>query len=275
MTIEQDVSRHYTHGNLQQAVLNGLKALGRAPEEVRPEDLAAIDEFHMGGTQATTELADRLDLEQGMTLLDIGSGLGGPARFFARRYGCQVTGIDVTPEYVEVARNLTRMVGLESSVTYRVGGATALPFDDGSFDAATLLHVGMNIPDKDRLFAEAARVLRRGGVFGVYDVMRVGEGELEFPVAWAAGPATSFVMQPAAYRRGLETAGFTVESERSQRDLAVAFFDRLRSRIARSGPPPLGLHILMGADAGKKIANLIGNLEAGRIAPVEMVCRKR
>jgi ubiquinone/menaquinone biosynthesis C-methylase UbiE len=275
MTIEQDVSRHYTHGNLQEAVLKGLRALGRAPDDVRPEDLAAIDEFHMGGPQATTELAEGLGLEQGTRLLDIGSGLGGPARFFARRYGCEVTGIDLTPEYVEVAQNLTRMVGLEGSVSYRVGSATALPFADGNFDAATLLHVGMNIPDKDRLFVEAARVLRRSGVFGVYDVMRVGEGELEFPVAWAASANTSFVLEPAGYRRALEAAGFTVESERSQRDLAVAFFERLRARIAQSGPPPLGLHILMGADAGKKIANLIGNLEAGRIAPVEMICRKR
>jgi ubiquinone/menaquinone biosynthesis C-methylase UbiE len=275
MTIEHDVSRHYTHGNLQEAVLKGLQALGRAPEDVRPEDLSAIDEFHMGGQQATTELAERLRLKQGMRLLDIGSGLGGPARFFARRYGCQVTGIDLTPEYVEVARDLTRMVGLESGVSYRVGSATSLPFDDGSFDAATLLHVGMNIPDKDRLFAEGARVLKRGGVFGVYDVMRVGEGELEFPVAWATDPATSFVAEPAGYRSGLEAAGFTVESERSQRDLALAFFDRLSARIAQSGPPPLGLHILMGADARKKIANLIGNLKAGRIAPVEMICRRR
>ncbi|HEX2113001.1 MAG TPA: methyltransferase domain-containing protein, partial [Alphaproteobacteria bacterium] len=267
MTVEQDVSRHYTQGNLQEAVLKGLQALGRAPGHVRPEDLSAIDEFHMGGQQATTELAERLRLEQGTRLLDIGSGLGGPARFFARRYGCQVTGIDLTPEYVEVAQNLTRMVGLEGSVTYRVGSATSLPFGDGSFDVATLLHVGMNIPDKDRLFGEAARVLRRGGVFGVYDVMRVSEGELEFPVAWAASPTTSFLVDAAGYRRGLEAAGFTVESERSQRDLALAFFARLRARIAQSGPPPLGLHILMGADARAKIANLIGNLEAGRIAP--------
>jgi ubiquinone/menaquinone biosynthesis C-methylase UbiE len=275
MIVEQEVSRHYTHGSLQDQVLKGLKAMGRAPDNVRPEDLATIDEFHMGGHQATAELAGRLDLKPGSALLDIGSGLGGPARFFARIYGCKVTGIDLTPEYVAVAQDLTRMVGLQDSVSYRVGSATALPFADGSFDAATLLHVGMNIPDKDALCAETARVVKRGGVFAVYDVMRTGEGAIEFPVAWAATPQTSFVLDPAGYRRALEAAGFVVESERSQRALALAFFARLKARMAESGPPPLGLHILMGADAGKKIANLIGNLEAGRIAPIEMICRRR
>lgn len=275
MIVEQEVSRHYTHGNLQEQVLKGLKAMGRAPDNVRPEDLATIDEFHMGGHQATAELAARLDLKPGTALLDIGSGLGGPARFFARQFGCAVTGIDLTPEYVAVAQDLTRMVGLEDSVSYRVGSATALPFVDGSFDAATLLHVGMNIPDKDGLCVEAARVVRRGGVFGVYDVMRTGEGALDFPVAWAASPETSFVLEPAGYRRALETAGFAVESERSQRELALAFFARLKARMAESGPPPLGLHILMGADAGQKVANLMSNLQSGRIAPVEMVCRRR
>jgi ubiquinone/menaquinone biosynthesis C-methylase UbiE len=275
MIVEQEVSRHYTHGNLQDQVLKGLKAMGRAPDNVRPEDLATIDEFHMGGHQATAELAGRLDLKPGTALLDIGSGLGGPARFFARQFGCTVTGIDLTPEYVAVAQDLTRMVGLEDSVSYRVGSATALPFADGSFDAATLVHVGMNIPDKDGLCAEAARVVRRGGVFGVYDVMRTGEGPLDFPVAWAATRQTSFVLEPAGYRRALEKAGFAVESERSQRDLALAFFARLKARMAESGPPPLGLHILMGADAAQKVANLMSNLQSGRIAPIEMICRRR
>jgi SAM-dependent methyltransferase len=275
MIVEQEVSRHYTHGNLQEQVLKGLKAMGKALDTVRPEDLATIDEFHMGGHQATTELAGRLRLRHGDRLLDIGSGLGGPARFFAREFGCTVTGIDLTPEYVAVAQDLTRMVGLQDSVSYRVASATALPFADGAFDAATLLHVGMNIPDKDRLCAEAGRVVKRGSVFGVYDVMRTGEGDIAFPVAWAAGPETSFVVDPAGYRRALEAAGFAIESERSQRALALAFFAKLKARMAEGGPPPLGLHILMGADAGRKVANLVANLEAGRIEPIEMICRRR
>ena len=274
MTIEQDVARHYTHGTLESAVVEGLAAMGHASGALRPEDLAGIDEFHMGGHQATADLAGQLDLRPGMRLLDIGSGLGGTARFLARHYGCHVTGVDLTPEYVAVAEVLTGRVGLADQVAFRVGSALELPFEKAAFDAATLLHVGMNIPDKETLCTEAGRVLKPGGVFAVYDVMRVGDGDLEFPVAWADTPATSFVETPDGYRRALTAAGFAITSERNRHDLAVEFFRRIRERIAKSGPPPLGLHILMGPEAPKKVANMIANLEQGRVAPVEMICRR-
>ncbi len=275
MVLEREVARHYTHGDLEDRVLNGLKSMGRAPDNVRPEDLAAIDEFHIGGNEATAALAEQLGLKAGMALLDIGSGLGGPARFLARRYGCRVTGIDLTPEYVQVAEALTRMVGLAGQVDFRAGSATALPFADASFDAATLLHVGMNIADKPALFAGVARVLRPGGLFAIYDVMRLGGGDIDFPMPWATGAHTSFVAEPAQYRSALEAAGFDVTAERNRRDYAIAFFRAMRARFAESGPPPLGTHLLMGTEAPQKIANLIASLEAGRLAPVEMICRRR
>src|SRR3546814_4047995 len=132
---------------------------------------------------------------------------------FSREYGCRVTGVDITPEFVAVAPGLTRLVGLADRVDHHVGSALGLPFQDGSFDGATLLHVGMNIPDKKRLCTEAQRVLRRGGVFAIYDVMRVGEGDLDFPVPWAETPETSFAVDPASYRRALDAAGFDVTAE--------------------------------------------------------------
>lgn len=275
MTVEQDVARHYTHGSLESAILDGLKAMGRAPEDVSTDDLAAIDEFHMGGQQATAELAEQMDLRPGMSLVDIGCGLGGAARFFAGRCGCRVTGVDLTPEYVTVADALTRRVGLAEQVDFHVASALDLPLETGSADAATLLHVGMNVQDKEALFAEVHRVLKPEAVFGIYDVMRVGEGDLEYPTAWAATPATSFVAEPGAYRRALSAAGFEVTAERDRGPFALDFFLRMKARVAEGGPPPLGLHILMGADAQQKVANLIANLERGRIAPIEMICRRR
>jgi ubiquinone/menaquinone biosynthesis C-methylase UbiE len=274
LTTEDEVARYWSHGALERAILDGLTAMGRDPDSVQPEDLAAVDEFHMGGHEATVHLAERMRLEAGMAVLDIGSGLGGPARFFARQYGCRVVGIDLTPEYVAVAESLTRMVGLADRVTFRAGSACDLPFEAASFDAVTLLHVAMNIPDKEKLCAAVARVLRPGGVFAIYDVMRTGAGEPLFPVVWAATPAMSYVADPDTYRRALEAAGFEVLSEVDRRDLALAFFNRLRSRIAESGPPPLGLHILMGPDAARKIANTAANVERGILAPVEMICRR-
>ena len=179
----------------------------------------------------------------------MGSGLGGPARLFARQYGCSVIGLDLTPEYVSVAARLTELVGLQDRAEFRVGSALELPFAGSSFDRATLLHVGMNIPDKERLCREVYRVLKPGGLLGVYDVMRTGEEEIEFPVPWAATKATSFVETPQRYREALESAGFEVISERDRRETGAEFFRQMKARIAASGPPPLGLHVLMGQDA--------------------------
>jgi SAM-dependent methyltransferase len=208
-----------------------------------------------------------------MHLLDIGCGIGGAASLFASEHRCRVTGIDLTSEFVQVAASLARRAGLAELVSYRQGSALSLPFEPGSFDGAYMIHVGMNIADKSRLFAEARRVLRPGGVFGIYDVMRTGEGELRFPVPWASHPETSFVAEIPAYRRLLEAGGFTVQKERNRRDFGIEFFRQMRERAAGGGPPVPGFHTLMGPDFPQKTANVIANLERGLIAPVELICR--
>jgi ubiquinone/menaquinone biosynthesis C-methylase UbiE len=275
MTQARDIAGHYTHGALIDAIRAGLAGLGKTEGNVTLEDLAPIDEFHIGGRVATGAFLDQLGLARDMHVLDIGCGLGGPARFAASRYGCRVTGIDLTPEYVATGNTLCHWVGLDEQVKLKEASALALPFENGSFDAAYLLHVGMNIADKAGLCAEVGRVLRPGAPFGIYDVMRTGEGELSFPVPWAATAATSFVAAPAEYGRALEAAGFSVRSERSRREFALAFFAELKAKIAAAGgPPPLGLHVLMGATAPVKVKNMLANISAGLIAPVEIVARK-
>lgn len=273
--LEQRIARHYTREALERTILDGLAATGRKLDEVTPDDLGAIDEFHMGGRPATVEIAGRLRLGADSRLLDLGCGIGGAARHFAQAFGCRVTGIDLTSDYVAVARALTRLVGLDDRVAFHQGSVMDLPFDAAEFSAATLLHVGMNLPDKTRLFAEVARVLEPGGVFVVYDVMRLREAEPAFPTAWAASPATSFLATPATYRDALTSAGFTILDECDRTELALSMFARLRARMAAAGPPPVGLHILMGADAATKIANMVRALDEGVIAPIEMLCEKR
>ena len=274
MSVEQSVAQHYTQGSLAQTILGALRATGKDPERLSAADLAPVDEFHIGGRQATIDFAAEMSIRRGMHLLDIGSGLGGAARYFAGEQGCTVAGIDLTDEYVRVANELARRTGLDGAVSYRQGSALDLPFDAASFDGAYTLHVGMNIEDKARLFAGVHRVLKPGGVFGVYDVMRTGAGDFSFPLPWAATAATSFVGTPADYRELLEATGFAVVKERGRRGFAIDFFQQMRARAAQSGgPPPLGLHILMGADFAAKTANMIDNLQRGLIAPTEIVCR--
>src|SRR6476660_9994989 len=162
MNIEQQVADYYTHGKLEEQIMGVLRSAGKDVEQLRADDLAAIDEFHLGGREATQALAGFMSLRPGMHLLDVGCGIGGPARYFAGR-GCQVTGIDLTDEFVGVAEILTRLVKLDQKVTFRQASALELPFDAGSFDGAYQVHVGMNIADKGGVFREVARVLRRAG----------------------------------------------------------------------------------------------------------------
>ena len=275
MTIDRSITLHYAHGDLERAILEALAAMGKNPERLTTEDLAPVDEFHIGGRRATVDFMEKLGLKADMRVLDIGSGLGGPARFVAQTYGCQVTGIDLTPEYVDVANALARRVGLDKKVTYVCGSAIGMPFPPASFDAAYMLHVGMNIEDKAKLMAEVRRLLKPAAVFGVYDVMRTGDGDLSFPVPWARSMKTSFVVRPGAYRRRLDCAGFDITHERDRGEFAVEFLRELRARLAAKGTPPLGLHIVMGKDFQDKTGNMIANLERKLIAPIEMIGRAR
>jgi SAM-dependent methyltransferase len=273
MEAEHQVARHYGRSGVEQAFLDALRAAGKDVEHLAPGDLSGGDEFHLGGPAATAALAADLGLGRAQHLLDIGCGVGGPARHLAAALGCRVTGIDLTPEFVAAAEGLTRRCGLAGLVSFRQGSALAMPFPDGGFDAATLIHVGMNIADKAALFAEVRRVLKPGARFGVYDVMRMAEGELPYPMPWAGTPETSFVEPPETYRRLLGEAGFTVEAEHDRRELALRLGREARERAAAQGPSPLGPHLLMGPAAPQRVGNVMAAVERGLIAPIELVVR--
>lgn len=274
MTEPESVAAHYRRDDLLAAIERGLDALGKTPADVAPEDLAPVDEFHVGGREASERLLARLDPGAGDHVLDVGCGLGGTARLVASRHGSRVTGIDLVPGYVETGTTLCRWTGLDDRVALHLGSALEMPFGDESFDAAYAMHVGMNVPDKAALCAEVHRVLRPGAAFGIYDVMRTGDGALVFPVPWAEDATVSAVATPETYRAALERAGFSVLDETDRGDFALDFLGRLRARLAVDGPPPLGLHLLMGANAPAKIANLVENVSAGRLAPTEILARK-
>lgn len=273
---QQEVAAHYRVPDLLASIRAALAASGKSADALAPDDLAPAEEFHIGGRVATREVLDQLRLKTGWHVLDIGSGIGGPARFAAHEYGVRVTGIDLTPDYVETAATLTKWLGLGDRANFRQGSATSLPFTQGSFDAAYMLHVGMNIDDKEALCREAARVLRAGAQFAIYDVMRLGEGDLAFPVPWAAHAGLSSLAPPAAYKEALQLAGFELIAERNRRDFAIQFFDTMRAKNeAAGGPPPLGAHLVMGSRAPVMIGNLVAGLKAGVVGPVELIARKR
>ena len=270
---EARVAQHYAAANLEQRILAAFEATGKPRASITADDLAIVDEFHIGSREATDAIAAQMHLRPGMKLLDIGSGIGGPARYFASAHGCQVTGIDLTTEYVRTAQTLSTLVGVSASVQFKQGSATALPFGNDSFEGAYMFHVGMNIQDKVKLIREVKRVLRSEAIFAIYDVMRIGPGELQYPLPWASKTEESFVATVDDYRQALVDAGFAIAGERERKQFAIDFFARMRQRNEQLGPQPLGLHLVMGETATLKMSNVVDGLRRGVIAPVEIIAR--
>lgn len=265
MDPEDLVRAHYSGQGLEAAVLDALRGAGVDVDRLRLEDMAGLDQLHAGFGPATEHLLDALQLSPGVALLDVGCGVGGPARTAAVRHGCRVTGIDLSPDFVALARSLSERMGLGGQVTFDVGSATALPYGDGSFSRAMLNHVGMNLPDKGSVFAEVRRVLEPGGLFAVYEQMRIGTGELTFPLPWADDESSSFVETRERYRELLGAAGFVVDHEE----------DRTAANAA-AGPRPEGRMdpgILFGPGFEERIGNNIGAAMTGTLGAVLLVAR--
>lgn len=270
-----EVARHYSNGNLLRTIELGVQKLGKTRASATTEDLGPVDEFHIGGRIATESFLDQLNLSPNLQVLDVGCGIGGTARFAAHTYGCHVIGVDLTPDYVDTGNELSAWVGLRNTVELEVGDATALRHADDSFDRAFVMHVGMNIARKRDLMAELFRVLKPGGILGVYDIMRMQDGELTFPVPWATTSKSSALGTPIEYREALEAAGFAVTSERNRGDFSLEFFTQMQEKaVSAGGPPPLGIHLLMGDNASQKVANMVQNVRGGLIAPYEIVARR-
>ena len=267
------VAQHYGNPELEQSILDALVRTGHDPDRLEPDDLLAVDEFHIGGVQATRDIAVAAGISNGTKVLDVGSGIGGPARLFAHHFGARVVGVDLTPEFVSTATSLTARAGLSDRVAFVEGSGLRLPFAEDEFDVATLLHVGMNIADKPALFAEVARVLKPGGVFAINDIMVTGEGEPGYPLPWAAVPDISFLNSPEEYAQRLTEAGFTVETTRDRRDAGIEFIDSGPKPAPGESPSPLGMHLVLGRDGRMRMQNLLAAMKAGVLAPTEMIAR--
>ena len=255
------VRYHYRATGLTERLKTALTVLGPADQQLTPQQLGALDQFHTRGLAATTELATLVGITAGMSVLDVGSGVGGPARFLAATYGCRVTGVDLSEPFVDAARYLTERTGQSGQVSFEVASALELPFDGGRFDVALLQHVAMNIYDRARLYREIRRVLKLRGRFATFDVV-LNSGEPHYPVPWARTPATSFLLTAAATREAIELAGFRTLAWQDGTEAAKAWIAQLR---ASGSPPAPNLGVVMGPDFAQLSANLGRNLMEGRL----------
>jgi ubiquinone/menaquinone biosynthesis C-methylase UbiE len=275
MSPVNQVPRFYSGpGGLVAAISSALDEAGLDRGALRPADLAPIDEFHIRGRAATLEIIGALGVTAESQVLDLGSGLGGPARTIAELVGCRVTGVDLTPEFCEVATALSEWTGLSGRTRFQVGDATATGLPDAGVDAALTVHVAMNIADKAALYAEAFRVLRPGGRFVVYDVLQGEGGDVRYPVPWADDPSISFLATPEEMRELLPAAGFEVVSEVDSSVESLAWFQQMRDRIQREGPPPVTFAAFLGDSFGQMAANQVANLTERRIRTVMFACAR-
>ena len=264
MTSPDAVETYYSGQGLADRIFIALAGDGHDIDNLTPDILAPFDEFHVGGIAATERVAGRLDLAPPSRLLDIGCGAGGPARAVASRYGCHVTGIDLTADFIAAGDRLSAACGLTALVTLHRGSALDLPFDSAAFDSAMMLHVGMNITDKHSLMAEVARVLVPHGLFCVYDMMRVGDGDITFPLPWASDATVSAVETPDSYIDASRHAGLALQERHDGTAAARPFIDHIKATKPASAPgkPP------------DRFQNLVTHIEGGILAPTELVFRK-
>lgn len=269
------ISGHYTSGTLLERLRAALAADGADPERPGLEALAPYDHFHGRGLEATRELADALTIGATDHLLDIGSGIGGPARYFAERFGCRVTGIDLTAEFCAVGRRLTALLGLSERVVLEEGDALSMPFAGATFDGAYSMNVSMNIADKAAFYREILRVLRPGGWLVLSEYTRGAGPDPEYPAPWAASAEASFLASPEATRRGLEAAGFEVVSLKDTLAAALEYGARSRAMAERGEKPPhRAVQLIHGEGAKAMMANTGRALKDGGIVPIEVLARR-
>jgi ubiquinone/menaquinone biosynthesis C-methylase UbiE len=287
---------HYGEGLLLDRICKALVANGKNLESLCAKDLKAVDEFHIGGEKFSDHLFDKIAISPTSRVLDIGSGLGGTPRYLATKYpGIQVHGIDLTPEYTDVSRSLTAMCGI-TGLKFTTGSATSLSADveDNAYDLVSLIHVGMNIEDKDKLFTEVFRALKPGGTFAIFDVMmgkiHFSALELEYPLPWASDASHSFVRHVSAYTEAAGKAGFEVRTVVDRSDAAIKVMEKTRMAAAaaaaanaacstgggdeKAAVSPLSIAITMGSNAMLKIRNLSKQVMSGAICPHEIICIK-
>lgn len=268
----ESINQQYTQEELNTSILDAFKSEGIDVDALTLDDLSRFDQLHSGGRDATRVLANLAGLKPGMEILDIGSGVGGPARTLAAEFGCQVIGLDITEEYVKAARMLTDKVSLSEAVIFREGNALDLEFGDGAFDAVWTQNAIMNIENKARVFQEAHRVLRSNGILALEAFMAGPKEETQFPVFWADSPAVSFLSTSDNFRQTMAETGF---KELVWNDVTQQAIERSRRQQAASGdaPPPLGLHILY-SDVPRKAENTLRGLEDGTYVDIYAVFRR-
>jgi len=265
---------YYAGGSdLTGVVLDALRAAGREVDPLDPDDLAGLDEFHGLGRAATLTMAELAAIAEGERVLDVGAGIGGPARTLAAQVGARVTALEPTRRFSDLNEELCRRSKLGDKVQVVSGDARRMPIGDGEFDVVWTQAVWPNVDDKPAMLREIHRVLKDGGRLALYEVVRgPAGGDLDYPVPWANGPAESFLVSSEELRSLVEAAGFAVREWLEPPPLIARI-----GETARSGGPGMATGVegitlaLVMPDFDERMAGLARNVEESRVSMVMAV----
>lgn len=268
-----DLNQQYSRDHLVDQILDALKRDGKDLDNLTRADLSTFDEFHIGGIAETRNLIDRIpNFKNGCKVLDMGSGLGGPARTLADEFGCDVVGIDLTADYVDVATKLTELVGLSDKATFKQGSVTDMPVADDSFDVVWTQFVGMNIEDKQKFYEEAYRVCKDGGYLAFHEVLAGEKDGLITPVFWADTVDVNFLRSPEAIQKLLSDIGFEQIAWVDLTQYSSEWFKQMiERRKQQTEKPPLGFNIFVGDQTPIKAQNIVNNLRENHITVFQAV----
>jgi ubiquinone/menaquinone biosynthesis C-methylase UbiE len=274
MTDGKSISDHWATGDVYARIMEAISAASLSPDTITLEELAPVDHFHARGLPATVELADLLPIGSGQHILDIGCGIGGPARYLAKCFGCRVSGVDITGPFVEAANKLNVLLKMDGQVEVRLGDGQHLPYGDGMFDGGYAQHVTMSVADRDRFFGEAFRVLRPGAFFAITEHGLGPKGNPHYPLPWSEDGSGAYLVAPADTVAYLEKAGFVDVKVEDTGAKYLTGYRRAIELAAQGALPALGIHILMGQTAPAKTRNAARNIEEGRTHPIQVICYK-
>jgi ubiquinone/menaquinone biosynthesis C-methylase UbiE len=269
---QSPVEEHYYQDGIFENILKLLKEQGK--ERITREDITQVDEFHVRGAAVSVELAEEAGFDKNTRVLDVGCGIGGPARMLAAKFGCKVTGIDITEEFIRTAKLLSRETGLDEQTEFITGNALQLPFNNESFDVVWTQHAQMNIKDKGTFYSEICRVLKKGGRFIYYDIFSINHETLYFPVPWAMNGSLSFLMTINELNGLLTELGLLEITAKDETMEAIQFFKQMRERSAKEGQPGPGMYILMGKNTNEMLAGLVRNINQNKIELQSGIYRK-
>jgi SAM-dependent methyltransferase len=261
------VRDHYDATGLTDRIKSALATIASESETLTAAQLAPLDQFHTRGILATAELGTATGLKPSMRVMDLGCGIGGPARYLAGTFGCKVTGVDLSPSFIDAAAYLTARSGLSDRVTFQVGNALHVPFEDASFDAVFLQHVAMNVEDRVGLYGEVHRILAPGGRIAIFDLVLRG-GDVVYPVPWARDASTSFLLSEEDTRKTLEQCGFKALFWRDDTKVALDWFEAFKASAA---PSALNLGLVIGPDFPVISRNLARNVRENRLGVLSAV----